>query len=65
MKITPTMARDVARKFGYVSNSQASDIEYALDLLYSDKVSTLEEAINQTNIEFYGNIHGNSYGFEE
>lgn len=52
MKLTPELVRDVIRKFGYVSNSQAGDVEYALGLLVRDEAKDAMDAVNQTQDEF-------------
>jgi len=52
MKLTPEVARTVARKLGYISNSQGSDIEYVLSLLVNGTASTIEEAIAIFHKEF-------------
>ena len=52
MKLTPELVREVIRKFGYISNSQAGDVEYALGLLVRDEAADALDAVNQTQEEF-------------
>lgn len=52
MKLTPEIARNVARKLGYISNSQGSDIEYVLELLVNGTAESVEDAIEIFHNEF-------------
>lgn len=52
MKLTPEVARTVARKLGYVTNGQADDIEIVLGKLVRGEANTVEEAIELFHKEF-------------